>query len=149
MPQTADINKSRYEELKKNPVFFLKFFEYIRYDDKGNEIDYSTWRSLDRNLNINFDADNFADRGLGYCFGIVDNTEDKKDDKGNVIPDVVKMTFHNASPHSVNCLKRIFCHLCIKNFAGIVCNTENSSNFASGNHSGILEFLGSCPLQSH
>ena len=102
MPQTADIKKSRYEELKKNPVFFLKFFEDISYDEKSNEIDNSTWRSLDRNLNINFYDDNFADRGLGYCLCIVDNAEDEKDYKGNVIPDVVKMTFHNASPNSVN-----------------------------------------------
>ena len=26
------------------------------------------------------------------------------------------------------CHKRIFCHLCIKNFAKIICNTENFSN---------------------
>ena len=35
-------------------------------------------------------------------------------------------------------LKRIFCHLCIKNFAKIICNTENFSNFVLGNHSEIL-----------
>ena len=27
------------------------------------------------------------------------------------------------------CLKRIFCHLCIKNFAKIICNTENFRSF--------------------
>ena len=36
------------------------------------------------------------------------------------------------------CLKRLFCHLCIKNFAKIICNTENFSNFVPGNHSEIL-----------
>ena len=33
MVKTADISKTRYEELKKNPVFFLKFFENIHYDN--------------------------------------------------------------------------------------------------------------------
>lgn len=101
MPKIVDINKSRYEELRKNPVFFLKFFKNIHHDKNGNEIDDSTWHSLDRDLNINFDDDNFADRGLGYCLCIIDKAEDKKDDNGNVIPDVVKMTFHNTSPNNV------------------------------------------------
>ena len=61
MAQTADISKIRFEELQKNPIFFLKFFENIRYDNKGKEIDYSRWSSLDRDLNISFDAGTFAD----------------------------------------------------------------------------------------
>ena len=65
MAQTADINKTRYEELKKNPLFFLKFFENIRYDNNWKEIDYSRWSSLDRDLNISFDAGTFADREVG------------------------------------------------------------------------------------
>ena len=39
------------------------------------------------------------------------------------------------------CLKPIFCHLCIKNFAKIICNTENFCNFGLGNHSEILSFI--------
>ena len=35
-------------------------------------------------------------------------------------------------------IKRIFCHLCIKNFAKIICNTEYFSKFVLGNHSEIL-----------
>ena len=62
MAQTAEISKIRFEELQKNPIFFLKFFENIRYDKNGKEIDYSRWSSLDRDLNISFDAGTFADR---------------------------------------------------------------------------------------
>lgn len=102
MEKTAYINKSRYEELRKNPVFFLRFNENIRYDNKGKEIDFSTWDSHDSYLNISIKADNFADRALGYCLCIIDNAEDKKDNEGNVIPDEVKMTFHNAAPNNVN-----------------------------------------------
>ena len=89
MPQTADINKSRYEELRKNPVFFLKFFENIRYDDNGNEIDYSTWRSLDRDLNISFDAGTFANRELGYILCILDSGQEKVNNKRNTNPDII------------------------------------------------------------
>lgn len=100
--QTVDISKSRYEELKKNPVFFLKYFENIRYDDQGNENDYSTWRSLDRDLNINFDAGDFADHSLGYTLCIIDKAEVKHDDKGNEVPDILKMSFHSVSSDSIN-----------------------------------------------
>ena len=67
MAQTAEISKIRFEELQKNPIFFLKFFENIRYDNNGKEIYYSRWSSLDRDLNISFDAGTFADRDLGVC----------------------------------------------------------------------------------
>lgn len=102
MAQTVDISKNRYEELKKNPVFFLKFYNNIRYDEQGNIVDCSTWRSLDSDLNITFDAGNFANRTLGYTLCIIEKAEEKKDDKGNVIPDVLKMTFHSASSDNVN-----------------------------------------------
>ena len=101
MPQTADINKSRYEELRKNPVFFLKFFENIRYDDNGNEIDYSTWRSLDRDLNISFDAGTFADRELGYALCVLEEGKEKVNNKGNTNPDIISITFHCVEPNNV------------------------------------------------
>ena len=34
MAQTAEISKIRFEELQKNPIFFLKFFENIGAPDK-------------------------------------------------------------------------------------------------------------------
>ena len=102
MPKIVDINKSRYEELRKNPVFFLKFFENIRYDDNGNEIDCSTWHSLDRDLNISFDAGTFADRELGYALCVLEEGKEKVDEKGNHYPDTITIKFHCASPDSVN-----------------------------------------------
>ena len=102
MAQTADINKTRYEELKKNPVFFLKFFENIRYDNNGKEIDYSRWSSLDRDLNISFDAGTFADRELGYALCVLEEGKEKVDEKGNHYPDTITIKFHCASPDSVN-----------------------------------------------
>ena len=102
MEQTADINKIRYEELIKNPVFFLKFFERIGYNDNGEEIDYSKWQSLDRDLNISFDAGTFADRELGYALCVLEEGKEKVDEKGNLYPDTITIKFHCASPDSVN-----------------------------------------------
>lgn len=102
MAQTADLSKVRYEELQKNPVFFLKFFENIRYDDNGREIDYSKWSSLDRDLNISFDAGTFANRELGYALCILEEGKEKIDDKGNTNPDIITIKFHSADPNNVN-----------------------------------------------
>lgn len=102
MEQTADINKIRYEELIKNPVFFLKFFERIGYNDNGEEIDYSKWQSLDRDLNICFDAGKFADRELRYALCVLDEGKEKVDEKGYTYPDTITIKFHCAVPDCVN-----------------------------------------------
>lgn len=102
MVKNVTIGKFRYEELKKNPVFFLKFFENIQYDNNEKEKDLSTWESYDHDMHLSFFADDFADRNIGYCLCIVDKIEDKKDDNDNIIPDEVKMTFHNAYSNSVD-----------------------------------------------
>ena len=110
MTKTAYINKIRYEELRKNPVFFLKFFENIRYDNNEEEIDYSRWSSLDRELNISFDAGTFADRELGYALCVLEEEKEKVDEKGNQSSDTITIKFHCAAPDSVNdwiCYKKV------------------------------------------
>lgn len=102
MAQTAEISKIRFEELQKNPIFFLKFFENIRYDNNGKEIDYSRWSSLDRDLNISFDAGTFANRELGYALCVLEEGKEKVDEKGNHYPDTITIKFHCATPDSVN-----------------------------------------------
>lgn len=102
MKQTVDISMSRYEGLKKNPVFFLKYFENIRYDNQNKEVDNSTWCSLEPDLNISFDAGNFADRTLGYALCVVNEVNKKRDENGNVIPDILKMSFHSVSFDSID-----------------------------------------------
>lgn len=102
MVKTADISKTRYEELRKNPVFFLKFFENIHYDNNGKEIDYSRWNSLDRELNISFEAGVFANRELGYALCVLEGEKEKIDEKGNLSSDTITIKFHCADPNSVN-----------------------------------------------
>ena len=110
MTKTAYINKIRYEELRKNPVVFLKFFENIRYDNNEEEINYSRWSSLDRELNISFDAGTFADRELGYALCVLEEEKEKVDEKGNQSSDTITIKFHCAAPDSVNdwiCYKKV------------------------------------------
>lgn len=101
MVKTADISKTRYEELKKNPVFFLKFFENIHYDNNGKEIDYSRWNSLDRELNISFEAGVFANRELGYALCVLEVEKEKIDEKDNLSSDTITIKYHCANPNSV------------------------------------------------
>lgn len=102
MAQTADISKIRYEELRKNPVFFLKFFENIHYDNNGRMIDYSRWSSLDRDLDISFDAGTFANRELKYALCVLEGGKEKVDNRGNTNPNIITITFHCAEPNNVN-----------------------------------------------
>lgn len=68
--RTADISKTQYDILRKNPVFFLKFHENIWEDYHGEEHDDSMWVSVDRELNISTEAKKFANRYLGYALCI-------------------------------------------------------------------------------
>ena len=41
MQMTVEISAKVYEELRKSPLFFVKFYENIRMDENGREFDYS------------------------------------------------------------------------------------------------------------
>lgn len=100
MVKSIKINCELYEELRKYPMFFLKFHEHIIYDGRGREKDCSEWVTVDRNLNIRFEADLFGDRALGYCLCIIERAEICVDNEGNVIPDIVEMFFHDATGYN-------------------------------------------------
>lgn len=103
MAEIADISKLKFEELRKNPVFFLKFSANYYEDYKtGKQIDNSKWISLDRDLNISFDAGNFANRELKYALCILEVGKEITDDKGNKNSDNITIRFHSASPNSVD-----------------------------------------------
>ena len=52
MSDTVEINAERYERLTRNSLFLLRLNESCHYDDKGHEIDYSQWQSVERELDI-------------------------------------------------------------------------------------------------
>lgn len=106
METTVYVNKAvraRYEELRKNPVFFLKSFEDVQYNINGDMIDGFIWKSLDSGLNISVTEQEFANRDLGYALCILDGCQDKVvDDNGNVNPNVIVINFHCLSPTIVD-----------------------------------------------
>lgn len=54
MQITVEIGTKVYEELRKNPLFFVKFHEDIRTDENGRERDYSLWKSVNSDYSISF-----------------------------------------------------------------------------------------------
>lgn len=92
----------KHECLKKYPLFFVKFRENIKYDEKAQEeTDYSYWYSTDRDLGISFSAKGFGNRSLGYCLCIIDKadyvTNNDEIDNNNL-----KIQFHEASSSNPN-----------------------------------------------
>lgn len=97
MTELIDIKESRYAELKKNPLIFLRLYEKYYYDEHGNETDQSQWQSIDRDLSIRFPAGNFANRELGYCLTIIGEAEEKKDKEGNVVQGKLLVPISNVT----------------------------------------------------
>ena len=102
MTKTIEIKTAQYELIRKSNLFFLRFYENFRQDNYGKEIDFSQWQSVDRDLGISFNAGNFANRSLGYCLCIVEKTEKKTNDKGDVIDGILTLYFHPASSNSTS-----------------------------------------------
>lgn len=101
MQKTIKIAKNKYEELSKSSIFFLKYYDDEQYNYQGKKVDLSKWRSIERDLNISFDAGNFSDRTLGYALCIIDKGEEEKDFKDEIIEDTINMTFHSATGDSI------------------------------------------------
>ena len=108
MDTTIDIKIDIFERLYQNRLFFLRLYENYHYDEKGNEYDYSQWQSIDRELDISIDADNFADRTLGYCLCVVDRSEHIVETNGDVREGKVIMHFHDLDSYSVHDWVSIF-----------------------------------------
>lgn len=102
MAQTANISKIRYEELRKNPVFFLKYSEEIRYKNDNEEIIYPRWDSLDRELNISFYSETFADSELSYALCVLEEEKKKVAEENNPSSDTITIKFHRVNPDSVH-----------------------------------------------
>lgn len=64
---TVEISTEVYEELRKYPLFFVKYYKDIRTDENGREYDYSLWKSVNSDYSISFPAQSFWNRKNGYC----------------------------------------------------------------------------------
>ena len=54
MQMTVEISTEVYEELRKYPLFFVKYYKDIRTDENGREYDYSLWKSVNSDYSISF-----------------------------------------------------------------------------------------------
>lgn len=101
MQMTVEINTEVYEELRKNPLFFLKYDENIRMDKNGRECDYSLWESVNSDYSISFPAQNFGNRVNGYCLCLAESATYvvKQDSHGKTYTDEnrVNMVFRDVS----------------------------------------------------
>ena len=97
----VEISTKVYEELRKAPLFFVKYHEDIHMDEKGNEFDYSMWESVNSDFSISFPAQSFGNQANGYCLCCAESATyvEKKDSQGKTYIDEnqVKMVFRNVS----------------------------------------------------
>lgn len=101
MQMTVEISTKVYEELRKTPLFFVKFHEDIRTDENGHDYDYSLWKSVNSDYSISFPAQNFGNRVNGYCLCLAESATYvvKQDSYGKTYTDEnrVNMVFRDVS----------------------------------------------------
>lgn len=101
MQMTVEISAKVYEELRKTPLFFVKFHEHIWVDKEGHEHDDSLWKSVNYDFSISFSAQDFGNRVNGYCLCLAESASyvEKQDSHGKKYTDEtqVKMVFRNVS----------------------------------------------------
>lgn len=102
MQRFVKVSSEQYEEMRKQPLFFVKFYKRVFTDNEGNEHDNSEWQSVDRDLNIDFPAGDFGNRDYGYSLCIIEKAVPGKDSKGEPKEGRVGMYFHDASPSNVH-----------------------------------------------
>ena len=101
MQMKVEIGTEVYEELRKTPLFFVKFHEDIRTDENGCERDYSLWKSVNSDYSISFPAQNFGNRVNGYCLCLSESATYvvKQDSHGKTYTDKnrVNIVFRDVS----------------------------------------------------
>ena len=73
MQMTVEISTKVYEELRKTPLFFVKFYTDIRRDENGRECNNYLWKSVNSDYSISFPAQSFGNRENGYCLCLAES----------------------------------------------------------------------------
>lgn len=101
MQMTVEISTKVYEELRNSPLFFVKFYEDIRWDENDLKQDNSSWKSVNSDYSISFPAQNFGKRVNGYCLCLAESATYvvKQDSHGKTYTDEnrVNMVFRDVS----------------------------------------------------
>ena len=70
---TVEISTKVYEELRKTPLFFVKFYTDIRRDENGRECNNYLWKSVNSDYSISFPAQSFGNSKNGYCLCLAES----------------------------------------------------------------------------
>ena len=101
MQMTVEICTKVYEELMRTSLFFVKFYEDIRWDENDLKQDNSSWKSVNSDYSISFPAQNFGKRVNGYCLCLAESATYvvKQDSHGKTYTDEnrVNMVFRDVS----------------------------------------------------
>lgn len=73
MQMTVEISTKVYEELRKTPLFFVKFYTDIRRDENGRECNNYLWKSVNSDYSISFPAQSFGNSKNGYCLCLAES----------------------------------------------------------------------------
>lgn len=73
MQMTVEISTEVYEELRKTPLFFVKFYTDIHRDENGRECNNYLWKSVNSDYSISFPAQCFGNRENGYCLCLAES----------------------------------------------------------------------------
>ena len=108
MNLSFDISSDKYSGIKNNPLLFFRLYENYQYDESGVEKDYSEWQSVDRNIEISFNAGQYARRELYYCLALVGQAEEILDNEGNVNNDELRISLTIVTGKHLSEWKAIF-----------------------------------------
>lgn len=93
MRTSVKIKTELYESIRKRPLFFVKYVEYIAYDENGIPHNLSVWRSVDRGTEIEIPATSVGHTTHEYILYVIDGAfYDKPHDRSQVV-----MELHEAS----------------------------------------------------
>lgn len=90
------ISARLYEKMRKRPLFFVRFHKRMS-NDGGNLHESLEWKSVGRDFEISFPANQFGQRELGYCLCIIEGASQSLDSHGNPQDGMVYMSLHEAS----------------------------------------------------
>lgn len=97
--------KDMSEKMRKYPLFFVR-----KYHNSENEYAGLEWKSVDRDLEINFSAKSFGTIRSNYCLCIVDGIQIYYDAEGNPSQDRAVMFIHDVSINNENdCINVLNC----------------------------------------
>ncbi|WP_033147843.1 hypothetical protein [Prevotella sp. P6B1] len=93
---TLTANKSRYDELMKNPLIFLHLNDNSHYNNEGQYVEDITWNTNDKDISGSFSRDVFSGNSLGFVLAIAEQISPQEYDKKKE-NDFISFKIHEAN----------------------------------------------------